>query len=248
MPYVKGFLKIVRAGHPDQGLPGGEGPVDPDYGIGIEQPDQGLPPVQGPVDPGFGWPLPPVIDNGLPGSGGRPTFPVRPDNSLPSRPGIWPQPPVGIWPPPPPLLPTHPIYPGGEHPDQGLPPQPPSGEHPDQGLPPSGEHPDQGLPPEQPHPQPPIFLPPGAVWPPLPPSIQGPILCFVWIVGVGYRWAAIDPSLTPDQGLPGSGGRPSHPIAPGGRPGSGGGRPSHPIAPGGRPDQGLPPQPQPKRT
>jgi hypothetical protein len=102
-------------------------------------------------------------------------------------------------------------------------------------LPPSGEHPEH-----------PIVLPPGAVWPPLPPSVQGKILCFVWIVGIGYRWTMIDPSLTPGHDLPQrpGGERPSHPAMPGGRP-------SRPIAGGPRPDQGLPPsppQPQPKRS
>jgi hypothetical protein len=41
MPFVSGFLRIRRPGrHPDQGLPPGEGPVDPGYGAGI---------------PGIGW-------------------------------------------------------------------------------------------------------------------------------------------------------------------------------------------------
>jgi hypothetical protein len=39
-------------------------------------------------------------------------------------------------------------------------------------------------------------MPPGAVYPPLPSSVQGKVICFCWIVGVGYRWACIDPSLS----------------------------------------------------
>jgi hypothetical protein len=35
------------------------------------------------------------------------------------------------------------------------------------------------------------------------PGIKGKVLCFVWIVGVGYRWTVIDPSLVVDIGLPG---------------------------------------------
>jgi hypothetical protein len=231
MPYVKGFLKIATRGHPDQGLPGGEGPVDPDYGIGIEHPDQGLP---GPVDPGYGVELPPVIDNELPPAPGvwppqRPNYPVDPDYGLPVPPNVWPKPPGTVWPPRVPIYPTHPIYPGGRpsHPiaPGGRPPRP------DQGLPGEPPAPDQGLPPHVDHELPEV-LPPGAVWPPLPPDIQGKILCFVWIVGIGYRWTVIDPSLTPE-----------HPIAPGGTP-------THPIAPGGKPptvDNTLPPTAQPKR-
>jgi hypothetical protein len=85
-------------------------------------------------------------------------------------------------------------------------------------------------------------FPPGSVWPPLPPNVQGKILCFVWIVGFGYRWTVIDPSLKPDIGLPGDQpgidntlppvhGRPGHDL------------PNAPV----RPDQGLPPSAQPKR-
>jgi hypothetical protein len=55
-------------------------------------------------------------------------------------------------------------------------------------------------------------------------------MCFVWIVGVGYRWTVIDPSLKPDQGLPGSQPHPDQ-----GLPGQG----EHP-------EHGLPPTPQPK--
>jgi hypothetical protein len=62
--------------------------------------------------------------------------------------------------------------------------------HPSHPIYPGGEGPDHELP-----------LPPGAVWPPLPPDIGGKILCFVWVVGIGYRWTVLDPDL-----------KPSHPI------------------------------------
>jgi hypothetical protein len=219
MPFVRGFLRVVRRGHPDQGLPGGEGPVDPDYGLEEGHPDQGLPgwerpidpgygvgggrpghfPVWGagrPVDPGFGIPLPPIVDNGLPGDPPvvdnglpvRPTYPVDPGFGIPVRPGVWPKPPSppGIWPPKPPLYPSHPIYPGAGRPGQGPAPQPPAPGRPDQGLPSAPPGVDNTLP-----------LPPGAVWPPLPPDIAGQILAFAWLVGIGYRWIVIDPSLKP---------------------------------------------------
>jgi hypothetical protein len=106
----------------------------------------------------------------------RPTFPVAPDQGLPRPPGVWPKPPS----PPGIWPPSPPLYPS--HPIY------PGGG----GA--SGGSPDQGLP-----------LPPGAVWPPLPPDIAGKVMCFVWIVGIGYRWTVIDPSL-----------KPTHPIEPGG--------------------------------
>lgn len=162
---------IVAPGGPNNDLPGGGDYID-----------NSLPDTEGPVDPGYGYPLPPVIDNGLPATPGRPshpiqpTYPVDPGYGLPVAPGIWPQPPLGTWPPTPPLLPSHPIYPTG----------------------PGG------------HPSHPIALPPGHVWPPLPPSVTGTIIAFCWIVGVGYRWVCIDPSPhpivpggeRPSQGLP----------------------------------------------
>jgi hypothetical protein len=129
-----------------------------------------------------------VIDNALPGDqpvigGGlpvRPTYPVRPDNSLPRPPTVWPKPPAPptVWPPLQPTYPELPVYP--ERPDNTLP------------------------------------LPPGAVWPPLP-GINGKVLCLVWVIGYGYRWTVIDPSLKPAHPLPGDpGDRPavSPPIQP----------------------------------
>jgi hypothetical protein len=136
--------------------------------------------VEQPVDPGYGFPLPPVIDNGLPPApthpiapGGRPDQgPVRP--TYPVDPGYGLPVAPGVWPDPP--VTTWP------------PPQPVRPSHP---IYPGGVGPEH-----------PIVMPPGSVWPPLPPSITGKVLCFVWIVGVGYRWTVIDPGLKVDIGLP----------------------------------------------
>ncbi len=113
MPFVSGFLRLRRrGGHPDQGLPDGEGPVDPDYGIDegelpeVEPPDPPVgiwPPLtpEHPWRPIPGWPERPSTgpvptprppgtpDQGLPGGGGTP-------GHLPSFP------PGAIWPPLPP--------------------------------------------------------------------------------------------------------------------------------------------------
>jgi hypothetical protein len=121
MPRVKGFLHIIRRGHPDHGLPGEEGPVDPDYGI-----DEG-----------------PEIDGGLPEPPPGIWPPLTPSHPIqPAPPGT---PPGSIWPPvggrpERPDRPAHPIAPGGGpvRPDQGLPPAggtPPVPGAPDQGLP-----------------------------------------------------------------------------------------------------------------
>jgi hypothetical protein len=127
MPFVAGFLRVRRRGHPDQGLPGGEGPVDPDYGIGEEHPDQGLP--GGGLYPDQGLPTPPP--------GVWP--PLTPSHPIqPAPPGT---PPGSIWPPV--GGPSHPIAPGDVGPGQGL-PRPPGA--PDQGLPARPVGPDQGLP------------------------------------------------------------------------------------------------------
>jgi hypothetical protein len=184
----------------------------------------------GPVDPGYGYPLPPVInggpplypDAGLPPGGAhpshpiQPTYPVDPGYGLPVPPTVWPQPPrpPHVWPPPQPVHPSHPIY---------L-PEPPhvSGQPP---------RPDQGP-----------VMPPGSVWPPLPPAIPpGKLLVFCWIVGVGYRWTCIDTSLE-------IGGGPVYPPSTVPRPPHASGQPV--PQPGGppRPDQGLPPtEPTPRR-
>jgi len=152
MPFVKGWLKIVGGGgSPEHPIaPGGEGPVDPGWGI----PEGGSPehPIA-PQPPGFwGGVAPPWVDNTLP----------------PSPPGIWPPatPAHPIQPLPPeeegqPGTPTHPIYePGTIWP----PVNGPEGKFlvvcwvPEFGwkyviVDPSLK-PDNGLPEEQPHPEP----------------------------------------------------------------------------------------------
>jgi hypothetical protein len=215
MPFVRGFLRVVNrrgrpvdpdygieeGGRPDNTLPGDQPgidnelpaidePVDPGWGIGIERPGHGLPRPPRPVDPGFGIPLPPVIDNGLPGAPPvidnglpvRPTYPVDPGFGIPVRPGVWPKPPITTWPPPQPVYPSHPIYPTPPgHIDNALPGDQPVAGHP--------------LPGDQPVVSPPIYLPPGAVWPPIP-GIEGKVIALVWIVGYGYRWASLDPGVS----------------------------------------------------
>lgn len=164
-------------------------------------------------------------DNELPGIEG----PVDPGWGVDEGAGIdneLPIPPPGVWPP---LHPSHPWVPVRPvDPDYGV----------DEGE--GGEHPSH-----------PWVPPPGAVWPPLPPSVTGLYWVLVIIPGIGWRYTTIDANARPDQGLPGYPDQglpgtehPSHPIAPGGQP-------SHPIAPGGRPprpDNTLPPSAQPKRV
>jgi hypothetical protein len=121
---VGGHLIVdgVSPGRPDNSLPGIEGPVDPDYGIGSEHPDNTLPPPP----PGI-WPPPVSI---------WPPTPLPPD---------YPMPPGSIWPPVRPERPDQGLPPSRPvRPDQGL-PRPPG--RPDQGLPTQPPAPDQGLPP-----------------------------------------------------------------------------------------------------
>jgi hypothetical protein len=113
-----GYFFPVGGGHPDQGLPGGGGPVDPGYGV--DAPDQIWPPDSLPPLPPGVWPSPPV---GV----WPPTRPTRPSHPIVIYPG----------------RPSHGLPGAPGHPDQGLPGSP---GHPDQGLPPVG-FPDQGLPP-----------------------------------------------------------------------------------------------------
>jgi len=188
---------------------------------------------EGPVDPGYGVSLPPVVSHPIaPGGGpsqgpGFPTHPIAPP-TYPVDPGYGIPTIPGIWPSPP------------AFPDHSLPIAPVLPTHPIY----RPEAPNNDLP-----------LPPGAVWPPLPPSVDGQVLCFVWVVGIGYRWTVIDPSLQPshpivlppstvpphpDHGLP-DGGRPPHVSN---RPPGSVTRPDHSL-PGDQPhpDQGLPPSP-----
>ncbi|HEY1430773.1 MAG TPA: hypothetical protein VGF39_03975 [Stellaceae bacterium] len=176
-------------------------------------------------------------------SPGRPAHPVAPGGTTPPwgiegpvDPGYGvPLPPVvshpippTVWPPQPGSPPTYPV-----DPDYGLPvpptvwPQPPQPVPPVVNIPVFPSFPIY-LPPEGETPE----LPPGSVWPPLPPSVTGIITCFIWVVGVGYRWTTIDTSLKPEHPvvIPPSTvpGVPTHPVAPGGGP-------AHPIDPGGQP-------------
>ena len=109
-----------------------------------------------------------------PGNGGRPPYP---DNGLPDGGNVG--------------TPEHPIV---------IPPSPPP--YPSTGLPPSVF---PGLPVHLPAPgEPPVSLPPGTVWPPLPPVIEGRrLVLLAWIPGLGYKWIVVGPQV-------------EQPIAPGG--------------------------------
>jgi hypothetical protein len=125
--------------------------------------------VEVPID-GGGHPdsPPPRPDQGLPG-GGTPPLENYPDNGLPEGGHAG--------------HPSHPIV---------IPPAPPP--YPDQGLPPDVW---PGVPIHPETPEHPIVTPPGAVWPPLPPSVSGKAIVLVIIPGVGVRWVVIDTSLQP---------------------------------------------------
>ncbi|HEX7199488.1 MAG TPA: hypothetical protein VF213_08420 [Dongiaceae bacterium] len=156
------------------------------------RPDIGLPEEEnGGTDPDYG------IEEG----GGI-------DNELPELPS----PPPGIWPPLTPENPWRPVdpgygIPGGRPPHVGGGPARPPG---------AGGRPDQGLPGEGTEVEPPMVLPPGAIWPPLPPDVHGKFLALVLVGGMGhgvkYRYVVIDADAKP----PHRPGRPEHPIAPGG--------------------------------
>jgi hypothetical protein len=101
MPFVKGFLQIRGLGHPDQGLPGHEGAVDPDYGFEVGgHPGNALP---GAGHPGNALPAPP------------PGMWPPPSSTLPIAPAPPGTPPGAIWPRP--GVPPHPGHglPGGGH-------------------------------------------------------------------------------------------------------------------------------------
>lgn len=115
--------------------------------------------------------------------------------------------------------PVDPDYgvPGGEHPDQGLPPYvwhglPPLPPGIDNELPPTVWPPD--FPVFVPDPNPPgTWPPPGTVWPPLDPSdgITGKGLLLVIVVGGGrraYRWIVTDKPIPPPDKPPDGGGKP----------------------------------------
>lgn len=142
-------------------------------------------------------------EHGLPGEG---EGPVDPDYGVDEGdlPAVEPpDPPPGIWPPLTPEQPWRPIPDWPERPSTGLPPTPPAG-----GV---------GRPPERPVPEPPE-LPPGAIWPPLPPGVHGKYLALVLIGGGGhgahYRYVVVDADALPAPPAGGIVGRP--PPRPGG--------------------------------
>lgn len=142
---------------------------------------------------------------------GRPAHPIElPEGPVDPGFGL-PLPPVTIWPRPP-HRPTYPV-----DPDYGIPspptvwPNPPRPVDPSYGV----EGPPYG--PDLPIYLPPTvgggpILPPGSVWPPLPPGVTGQLTCFVWIVGVGYRWTTIDTSLKPTNPIAPPPNIPAHPL------------------------------------
>lgn len=115
---------------------------------------------------------------GVPGAGPvDPGYGIEGPETEPPTVGGGPLPPLpGIWPPP--GRPTH------------LPaPSPPTAENP------------IVLPEEPGHPLP---LPPGTIWPPLPPDFDhgGKKAILIWVVGVGKRWFIYDPSQLPPRPEP----------------------------------------------
>lgn len=164
---------IILTGGPNNELPGIGG--TPEHPIVLPPGAPGEPShpiVPGPVDPGYGLELPPVVTHPIPP---LPGHPIELPPTYPVKPGQGlPRPPT-VWPMPP--RPVDPSY--------GIPGPPLAPELPIYLPPPA---PNQDLP-----------LQPGEVWPPLPPSVTGQILCFIWIVGVGYRWIVIDADLHPEH-------------------------------------------------
>lgn len=138
--------------------------------------DNELPGTEGPTDPDYG------IDEGSGGAGI--------DNELPN-------PPPGVWPPLTPEQPWRPVDPGfgqGRPPHIGGGPARPGvgGGRPDNSLPgEGGEHPE---------------LPPGTIWPPLPPGVHGTYWALVLVKGasgaVQYRYVVIDADARPGNELP----------------------------------------------
>jgi hypothetical protein len=123
--------------------------------------------VEGPVDPGFGGGHPGGVDPGY----GRPDWaPARPGHDLPGSGGLRPDH----------DLPRPPGHVGG---GPITPPMYPSG----QPLPP-------GVPEKPPTTKP---IEPGEVYPPLAPGAPPVGLALVWLVGVGYRWVNLGPTVTP---------------------------------------------------
>ncbi len=192
---VVSIISEMGGGRPDQGLPGGGGPVDPGWGIDEGAgPDQGLPGGRPPHIWGGGG-RPPRPDQGLPGGGGRPAHPWIPPGGRPDQPIFLPP---GIWPVPPGTpgggTPTNPIW----LPEGGTKPVEPDEGQPDQGLPPTGETPDQGLPEGG--------TPPTAGQLPELPQLDSFALLYsakhgVWLL-VTPKGMATNAPVRPDQGLP----------------------------------------------
>ena len=162
------------------------------------------PDLDRPVDPGWGVEGGGRPDQGLPGR------PGRPGQGLPGRPGFGGERPGHL-----PSFggrPGRPVDPGfGVDEETGWPPFVPEEE--------TGEGEAGQLP----------TLPPGAVWPPLPPEYPGgKALLLVWVPGVGYRYAAVDIPQRPER--PERPGRPERPEGGPERPGQGlPGRPTKPT-------------------
>jgi hypothetical protein len=146
--------------------------------------------------------------------GGMPSYPSHPIAPGGPPPGVSHPIPPGIWPPVGGGLPGSPSHPIVGYPDQGLPgggvvgrpshpivipPVPPTIGHP---IPPDIW---PGVPIHPETPEHPIELPPGAVWPPLPPAAgEDKVLVLVLVLGTGQlHWVVVDTSLEA-----------SHPIAP----------------------------------
>jgi hypothetical protein len=154
-----------------------DAPIDPGFGRpggGAGHPDHDLPGRPPRPDHGLPW-VPSRPGHGLPGD---PNLPVHPGNRPPGS-GMPDRPEHGL----PEGPPVHPWLPGfiSQRPDQSLPLPPVDGVEP----PPAGSK------------------PPVGIWPPLPPSVPpGLHAILVWISGLGYRYAIVDVSAHPDQGLP----------------------------------------------
>jgi integrin beta 8 len=193
MPYVRGFLRVMRR-RDRWGRP-----VDPDYGVDVGEEgggDEGGSPDQG-FNPDYPW-------QGGPGGG----YPGRPGQGLPRPPWGGERPGHGL-PPSYPGRPTDPGYGvegGGEAGQLPLFPLEPG-----QGLPgEGGGAPGQGLPGD-----------PGVIWPPLPPGIgfhgRAILGCYVYYNGrMNHHFIVVTIPERPDRPVD-----PGHGVDEGGAPGQG---------------------------
>lgn len=116
----------------------------------------------------------------FPVSAGHPGQPLPPSWGSGNRPGQ----------PLPPIPPGLPVEPGKPTLPIVLPPELwPPGNHGPEVMPPIYI---PGLPDK------PITLPPGSIWPPLPPDlgIEGKVAILIWVSGVGSRWFIYDSSVS----------------------------------------------------